>query len=312
MLFIDKLFKAANNDRIKFVENCPQFDVPRLEATVYPEGLTIEEDLPYAEGKDLPEPLGTDSAVEGATLCCSDRTLDIYTPENAKPGEIFLMIHGGAFVYGCKELNKEFSMHLALKSGITVANMNYRLMPRTDLQGVLQDIFYAVGYLCEKGFSTFHTIGDSAGGYLCLLVAILLNSEKARNDFGLADFSYDVRCPSTSPICGDHLETPFKFAGIYFDQAKKLPKCIYDLSVAAKDYGCPPVVLTTGDQDMMLKQNERLHERLKAIGIPVEYYCAVTTEPDRPMHHVYAIAHPTWPEGIKTIDMTIENAKAAT
>ena len=308
MLLRDKLLKAADTARKQFVENCPQFDVPRLEATVYPEGLTIEENLPYAESEELPEPLGTDSAAEGSTLCCSDRTLDIYTPENAKADEIFLMIHGGAFVYGCKELNKEFSMHLALKSGITVANMNYRLMPRTDLQGVLQDIFYAIAYLCEKGFSTFHTVGDSAGGYLCLLVAILLNSEKARNDFGIVDFSYDVKCPSTSPICGDHLETPNKFAGIYFDQDRKLPNCIYDLSDAVKIYGCPPVVLTTGDQDMMLKQNERLYQRLQKIGIPVEYYCAVTTEPERPMHHVYAIAHPTWPEGIKTIDMTIANA----
>ena len=305
----EKIANAANDARKEFVRNCPQFDTPRLQATVYPEGLTVEADLPYAEGKALPEPLGVDAAAEGAELCCSDRTLDIYTPENAKPGEIFLMIHGGAFVYGCKELNKEFSMHLALKSGITVANMNYRLMPRTDLQGQLEDIFYAIGFLCEKGFSSFHTIGDSAGGYLCLLVAILLNSEQARKDFGIVDFNYDVKCPSTSPICGDHLEVPFKFAGFYFDQAKKLPKCIYDLSKAAKIYGCPPVVLTTGDQDMMLKQNERLYKKLQEFGIPVEYYCAVTTEPDRPMHHVYAIAHPTWPEGIKTIDMTIANAK---
>ena len=76
-----------------------------------------------------------------------------------------------------------------------------------------------------------------------------------------------------------------------------------------KKFGCPPVVLTTGDQDMMLKQNEILHKRLLDLGIPVKYYCAETTEETRPMHHVYAIVHPTWPEGIKTIDLTIENAK---
>ncbi len=309
MLLNSILSNAANHARLEFVRNCPQFDIPRLEATVYPEGLTIEQDLPYAAGKALPAPLAQDAAADGATLCCSDRNLDIYTPENAKPNEIFLMIHGGAFVYGCKELNKEFCMHLALKSGIAVANMNYRLMPSTDLQGVLQDIFYAIGFLCEKGFDTFHTVGDSAGGYLCLITAILINSPKAREDFGLKGFPYQIKCPSTSPICGDHVETPLQFAGFYFDPDKKLPKCIYDLADAAKIYGCPPVVLTTGDQDMMLKQNEQLYKKLQAIGVPVDYYCAITEEPDRPMHHVYAIAHPTWPEGIKTIDMTIANAK---
>ena len=60
---------------------------------------------------------------------------------------------------------------------------------------------------------------------------------------------------------------------------------------------------------MMLKQNDHLYKRLKKMGVTVEYYCAETTEETRPMHHVYAIAHPEWPEGIKTIDLTIENAK---
>jgi hypothetical protein len=58
----------------------------------------------------------------------------------------------------------------------------------------------------------------------------------------------------------------------------------------------------------MLKQNEQLYKKRQASGVRVDYYCAITEEPGRPMHHVYAIAHPTWPEGIKTIEMTIANA----
>ena len=303
------LFRIADNSRKQFIQNCIQFDKPRLDAAVYPEGLKVESDLPYAEGISLPSPLAPDSASEGNPLCCSDRTLDIYTPENAKPGEIFLLIHGGAFVYGCKELDKCFGMHLAKKSGITVANINYRLLPTTDLHGVLSDVFAAVTFLSKKGFSKFHTIGDSAGGYLCLITALLLNSKQMRDECGLSGFSADVCCPSTSPICGDHIESPRQFAGIFFDPDKKMPSYIYDLGDAVEKYGCPPCVLTTGDQDMMLKQNDHLYKRLKKMGITVEYYCAETTEETRPMHHVYAIAHPEWPEGIKTIDLTIENAK---
>ena len=300
--------KVLDENRKFFIKNCIQSDTPRMEATVFPEGLTVQENIPYAEGKPLPEPMGKDSAEEGQKFCNSDRILDLYIPEGAKDDEIFLLIHGGAFVYGCKELDKEFGMHLALKSGITVANINYRLFPRTDLQGQLQDIFYSIGFLCEKGYKTFHTTGDSAGGYHCLITAILLNSEEGRKECGI-EFPYQATCKSTSPICGDHKENPKKFAGCYFDPDKKMPSYIYDLGEAAKKLGCPPTVLTTGDQDMMLPQNEELRKKLQDIGIPVEYYCAVTTEENRPMHHVYAIAHPTWPEGIKTIDLTIENAK---
>ena len=303
------LFRIADMNRKAFIKNCIDCDTPRMDATVFPEGVDVESDISYADGKPLPAPILPDSASDGCDLCCSDRTLDIYTPKDAKPGEIFLLIHGGAFVYGCKELDKEFGMYLALKSGITVANINYRLFPSTNLQGALTDIFYAISYLCEKGFSTFHTVGDSAGGYFCLITAILLNSEEARKECGITDFNYNATCKSTSPICGDHLESPRQFAGIYFDIDKKMPSYIYDLAEMAGKFGCPPVVLTTGDQDMMLKQNELLYKRLQDLKIPVEYYCAESTEEDRPMHHVYAIVHPTWPEGIKTIDMTIENAK---
>ena len=299
--------KAADESRKFFIKNCIEFDTPRLESTVYPEGVNVESDIPYAEGKALPPPLSPDAVSEGASLCCSDRTMDIYTPEGAKEKEIYLLIHGGAFVYGCKELDKEFGMHLALRSKTTVANINYRLLPRTDLSGILTDIFYAISFLCEKGYTIFHTTGDSAGGYLCHLTAILLSSEKARKDFGITDFTYDVTCRSTSPICGASKNSEKQFAGIYFDPEKKLPDCIYDLFEATKTYGCPPILLTTGDQDMMEKQNVWLHEKLLEIGIPVTYYCAKSTE-DRPMHHVYAIAHPTWPEGIRTIELTMENA----
>lgn len=297
------LKRVADENRKFFIKNCIQFDTPRLQNEQYPDGVNVESDIPYIEGENVVTPSFDES------LCSSLRVLDIYTPENSKADEIFLLIHGGAFVYGCKELDKCFGMHLAKKSGITVANINYRLLPTTDLQGVLSDVFAAVTFLSKKGFSKFHTIGDSAGGYLCLITALLLNSKQMRDECGLSDFSADVCCPSTSPICGDHIESPRQFAGIFFDPDKKMPSYIYDLGDAVEKYGCPPCVLTTGDQDMMLKQNDHLYKRLKKMGITVEYYCAETTEETRPMHHVYAIAHPEWPEGIKTIDLTIENAK---
>ncbi|MBO4927178.1 MAG: alpha/beta hydrolase [Clostridiales bacterium] len=293
----------ADAARRTFIQNCIASDQPRMDSVVFPEGVKVESDLPYAEGLPLPAPLAPDSVSEGSALCSSERNLDIYTPDNAKEKEVFLLIHGGAFVYGCKELDKEFGMHLALRSGITVANMNYRLLPGTDLQGILQDIFAAVSFLNERGFTTFHTIGDSAGGYLCVLTAILMNNKEAREKCGITDFNCNVRCESTHPICGDFRESPRKFAGIYFDPQKKMPAFIYNLFEAVKEFGCPSVVVTTGDQDMMFKQNYWFVDRLTTMDHPFRYYCATSTE-DRPMHHVFSIVHPTWPESIASMDLT--------
>lgn len=285
-----RLAAQAEQNRKFFIDNCIKFDTPRLAEEVYPEGLDEQSDVPYID--------------DGTT----DHMLDIYTPKDAKKSEVFLLIHGGAFVYGSKELDKCFGMHLALRSGITVANINYRLMPETNLLGQLRDIFSAITFLNQKGYSVFHTVGDSAGGYLCLFTAILMNNEQARKECGLDTFNSDATCKSTGPICGAFFAHPQKFAGIYFDREGKMPAYIYNLADAIKQYGCPPIVLTTGDKDMMRRYNKYIYKKLLKMNIAVEYYCGESVE-DRVMHHVYAIAHPTWPEGIKTIDLIIENTK---
>lgn len=285
-----RLAAQAEQNRKFFIDNCIKFDTPRLAEEVYPEGLDEQSDVPYID--------------DGTT----DHMLDIYTPKDAKKGEVFLLIHGGAFVYGSKELDKCFGMHLALRSGITVANINYRLMPETNLLGQLRDIFSAITFLNKKGYSVFHTVGDSAGGYLCLFTALLMNNEQARVECGLGDFKVEATCKSTGPICGAPFAHPKRFAGYYFDREGKMPSYIYNLLEAIKLHGCPPVVITTGDQDMMRRFNKYLYKKLLKMNVTVDYYCGESVE-DRVMHHVYAIAHPTWPEGIKTIDLIIENTK---
>ncbi|MBR3057482.1 MAG: alpha/beta hydrolase [Clostridiales bacterium] len=286
----EKALAQAEEAAKFFIQNCQEFDTPRLESETYPEEAEVLADQPYID--------------DGNT----DHMLDLYVPENPKAGEIFLLIHGGAFVYGSKELDKCFGMHLAIRSGVTVANINYQLMPKVALRDQLEDIFSAITYLNKKGYSVFHTTGDSAGGYLCVLTAILINSEEARKECGITDFHLNVTCKSTSPICGAPYASPKRFAGIFFDREGSMPSYIYNLTDAVTRHGCPPIVITTGDKDMMRRFDLHFFKKIRKTNIPVKYYCADSAD-DRVMHHVYAIAHPTWPEGIKTIDMTIENAK---
>lgn len=308
--------RAAHENRKFFITNCIKFDTPRLAEETYPEDVKVESDIPYAEACNEAGAF----ADEKYELCCCDRVLDIYTPVNAKEGEMFLLIHGGAFVYGCKELDKNFAMHLSKASGVAVANVGYRLIPHADLQGLLQDIFLALSYVIKnKGVRKIHTIGDSAGGYLSILTAILINSKEARKECGLAQFDEilaggavqeGVRAVTANPICTSFRHHPKRFCGIFFDADKKMPAYIYDLTKAITKYGCPPLVLTTGDKDDMRKENEFLLKSVQKAGIPVKYDCAVSTD-DRPMHHVYQIAHPTWPESQKVIAMICENVAEA-
>lgn len=310
------LMRQAHENRKFFINNCIRFDTPRLAEETYPEDVKMEADIRYAD-----EPTDADAfADEKYELCNCERLLDFYTPSNAKDDEMFLLIHGGAFVYGCKELDKNFAMHLCKTSGVAVANVGYRLIPHTNLQGLLQDIFLALSYVVKnKGVRKIHTIGDSAGGFLSILTAILINSPEARQECGLSQFDEilaggagqePVRAITANPICTSFRHHPRMFCGIFFDADKKMPAYIYDLTKAINKYGCPPLVLSTGDKDDMRKENELLLKCIQKAGIPVKYDDAVSTD-DRPMHHVYQIAHPTWPESQKVIALICENVANA-
>lgn len=293
-----------------FISACLKFDTPRLDEEEYPEGVLIEEDIPFLPESEETEPMWEPDS----PLSSSRRLLDIYTPveESRFEEDAFLLIHGGGFGYGCKELDKCFGMHLSLSTGMDVASINYRLIPKAGLLEQLEDILQAAVFLAsDRGYKKLHTIGDSAGGYLSLLSAILMNSAKARADFGLSRFDKAIEelslsARSVSMISGHTMDAEDAFVGYYFDPAKKLPHCIYDLSEAVESYGCPPIVQVTSDNDSLLEENQEFREKLQRLSVPVVFYCAVST-PERHMHHVYPIAHPTWPESQEVLELIRAN-----
>ena len=276
----------ADIERRKFIEDCLQYDIPRLQLELYPSGVDVRSDIVYQ--KDL--------------------KYDIYIPEAVKSkGECFILTHGGAFVYGSKELDKCFGMHLALRSGLPVINVDYTLMPNADLQEQLREILSAVDNISyELKLRKIHTVGDSAGGYLAMILSILINSEDARKACSL-ELRSDIKAGSSNLICGMYKTCNDIFPGVYFDPDMNMPHWIYDLSEAIKIYGCPKTVLVTGDLDFLEKDNTELEEKIRASGIPVKFYDAVSTE-ERKMYHVFPISNPAWPEGVKTINMITENA----
>lgn len=281
---MDEKMKQAEIERRKFIDDCLMYDTPRLSSEKYPEDVEVASEIPYTEGL----------------------ALDLYTPRNAKEDEVFLLTHGGAFVYGSKALDKCFGMHLAIRSGITVANIDYTLMPDTGLKGQLRQIFSAVEFLAGKGMKVFHTVGDSAGGYLAFITAMLINSDEARRACGIG-LDADVRSASANLICTMYKTPADTFPGIYFEKKDKLPSFIYDLSEAVRTYGAPDTVIATGDLDFLREDDRELTSFLEGEGIRVKFFDAVS-EGERKMYHVYPISCPTWPEGSHVIDLISDNA----
>ena len=102
----------------------------------------------------------------------SENLLDIYMPKTAEGlMPAIVNVHGGAWVYGNKEIYKYYCMGLALR-GFVVVNFNYRLAPESPFPAQLEDINRVLSFVAKKG-ADYHIdkdrlvlIGDSAGAQL--------------------------------------------------------------------------------------------------------------------------------------------------
>ncbi len=278
-------------ERMTFINECEVNDIPRVANTKFPEGCDVKSDIPFIDD-------GT-----------SEHKLDIYSVEGKSYGdEAIFVIHGGAFVYGYKELDKEYSMYLTLKSGLPSVNTNYRLMPDTDFNGSINDLCDAVNYVNENyGFKKLHITGDSAGGYLAVLMALIINNDSVQKDLGV-NINSGIEALSVAPICGCYTGNKEVFPMCYFTKGDNtLPEYVYNLMDLIKTTGLPRTAIVTGDQDFLMEENFTFEHFLSSIGVPHSFYNA-TSHDDFIAHHVYSICYPTIPEGKNTVDLVVKNA----
>ena len=139
--------------------------------------------------------------------------LNLYYPENHCAGmnlPVIIDIHGGGLMYGDKELNQRYCEYLA-SQGFCVMGMSYRLLPETDLQGMIQDVYESIHWLechgAKRGFDLKNVFltGDSAGGHLSSLVMCIQRSDKLQQIFGVKSFSFDFKAVAISNgVCEIH------------------------------------------------------------------------------------------------------------
>lgn len=115
--------------------------------------------------------------------------LDVYRPEKTSDQSIvpdtagatlpvIVIVHGGAWVYGDKDVYQFYGMSLA-KRGFAVVNYSYRLAPEYKFPASLEDTCQVFKWIAahaeEYGLDTARVfaVGDSAGAHLLGLFANL-------------------------------------------------------------------------------------------------------------------------------------------
>lgn len=291
-MFDSLIRHKVDKERQTFIDNCIVFDTPRLESETFPAECKTEMDIVYKEG-DTP------------------LKLDVYTPFGCVGAkECFILIHGGAFVYGSKKLDQNFGMHLAIKAGIPVVNVDYTLCPEADLPQIITEIFKAMNFVYIKyGFKKYHTVGDSAGGYLAYAVAIAARSRHVAHKMWVFE-KLKGTVESANMICPGIQNNVKGFPGYYFEkrvdnkaEASRLPDYAYDLNLIAEQDSGLRVAVIAGEADFLLEQNRKFKD-----NVPGVLYYEGHNEGEFIMHHVYPIAHPEWPQSVKAIELIAENA----
>src|SRR5881392_2483436 len=95
--------------------------------------------------------------------------MDVYLPKGQERSPVVVMIHGGGFVGGNRDLNTQLSLSLT-QQGFAVFNIDYRLAPRFPYPSAVNDVETAVLFIRDHA-DDYHidpariaAFGTSAGG----------------------------------------------------------------------------------------------------------------------------------------------------
>ena len=113
-------------------------------------------------------------------------SIRIYTPRPAKENELFSVLvwfHGGGFVIGDLDTHDSACRALANEADMVVVSVDYRLAPEHKFPAAVEDCWTATKWVANNANSIGCDVtriavgGDSAGGNLAAVVALLARNE---------------------------------------------------------------------------------------------------------------------------------------
>lgn len=238
--------------------------------------------------------------------------LDVYYPQGAKDLPVIVDVHGGGFLYGYKELNRLYGYHLA-KRGFVVFNLNYRLaFGDIHVPDQIRDIAAALNWVARHipqypaCPSRVFLTGESAGGVLATMVALIAKSERLRTLFDVDKILLKIKAIS---LIGGMMrfDSPF-FAytavrWVCFERGYRTQEYYQNMRFnnLPEIEALPPVFLATSEQDALRTMTFDFEKTLQSHGVPyqLEYTKRV---PKKHLGHLFSIYHPSYRESAALID----------
>lgn len=272
----------------------------QLDEVVTLEGVSEDRDLFYLEDQD------------------PSHKLDIYYPSDAKGLlPVIVDVHGGAWIYGDKEVNKRFALGL-VRNGFAVVNINYTLMPKADIRLQVQEVIAVLHYLKREGhlhhcdIQRLTLLGDSAGAHLSALTYAVLEDEGLREVYRVSSPNIDIRALVSLhgvhdlSFVSDSKRYLFRQASdmMHGGRSKKSVlyhrACLLDVAQVCRPI---PMLLVSSEKDDLHFQSVKTRRVLTSLDWPVE---TLFWKREERLGHVFEVNHPEYEETLKTMDVVFD------
>lgn len=223
--------------------------------------------------------------------------LDVYRPKRcAGKLPVIVIVHGGGWVYGTKEVYQFYGMSLA-ERGFAVVNYTYRLAPEHKFPASLEDTNSVMAwihkYADSYGLDTEHVfaVGDSAGAHLLGMYCALCTDEQYA-----AHFSFKAKAAylpkGIGMNCGAYRLFDEKGSSMRAEDGDLMEDLLNSAEerplVAVADLinsKFPPAFIMSAYGDFLLAQAPILEESYRMQGLP--HVLRIYGSESKPLYHVF-------------------------
>ncbi len=201
-----------------------------------------------------------------------------FTPKGKTPKRTVLYIHGGGFVTGSTRTHAEMLMRLAIAADARIYAFDYRLAPEHKYPAQIDDCLAVYQALLADEIRPKDLIiaGDSAGGNLAIVLAIVLRDKKIPRPAAIAALSpwVDLAEREGSLLAHEPYDwaTPSDFNGWAEHYLGKQPPMDRLASPIFADLKhLPPLRIDVGTAEMLLDQVRNFALLAKSAKLSVDF-----------------------------------------
>lgn len=210
-----------------------------------------------------------------------DECLDVIEGIGSSNGSPVVFIHGGGWTMGRKD-SYQTDLEPIQAAGHTVFNIEYPKAPAHPHPHMLRSIFSALAWIKrEKGTVRIHLVGDSAGGTLAVMAALVAMNSNLRKPIEPIPTNKDLpEIVSVSSLYGvldrqscfdDNIPGGSAMVAAYGGQEALRETVDADHAITPMDVTFathPPCFLAVGGDDPLRQSSELYRDRLIEIGSP--------------------------------------------